>query len=146
MKLTFALLAASLAASVSAKAYQLCCCVKQDEQTIRGKVFKVGTPKCHHDATKAAADSKPGDFKFTTHDWMAAENGGPKPPYAGSNYIYATGANNQDHKIGAKEMGRLCKAQGADQACWSPGDAFTYNYKGDYCGSDGISNGRRCER
>ncbi|RDI76521.1 hypothetical protein Vi05172_g13501 [Venturia inaequalis] len=139
MKLTFALLAASLAALVSAKAYQLCCCVKPDEQKIGGRVFQVGTPKCQHDATKAAADTKPGDFMFTTHEWIG-DGYGPEPPYAGSNYIYATGANNQDNKIGAKEMAKLCKAQGAGQACWSPGDAYSYNYKGEYCGSGYLIN------
>ncbi|KAE9965923.1 hypothetical protein BLS_008309 [Venturia inaequalis] len=129
MRLTVTLLVASLAASVSAASYELCCCTKTQ---------KDGTYKCDHDATQKVADDKKGFFAFTPRYWINLTKGGA-PIYQGSDYIYATGKNYEDTKIGPKEMRGYCRRQGADvdQYCWSPGNQWTYNYKGDKIGGNG---------
>ncbi|RDI87524.1 hypothetical protein Vi05172_g2227 [Venturia inaequalis] len=67
--------------------------------------------------------------------WLRAE-GGPTPLFITKDYIYATGKYNKDNKIGAHEMARNCKVQGAGQYCWSPGKAYNVNYKGDRVRND----------
>ncbi|TLD31835.1 26S proteasome regulatory subunit [Venturia nashicola] len=117
MKLTIALLVASLASYVSADAYELCCCTKTDESS--------GYWGCHPDPTQAVVDAAGGYFTMGDHFWLHI-NGAP---IESSYYIYN---NEGTHgKIGAKEMAGWCKKYGAGQKCWNPGNKSAFNYKGE---------------
>ncbi|RDI83718.1 hypothetical protein Vi05172_g6368 [Venturia inaequalis] len=138
MKLNFTLLAASLATSVSANSYTLCCCTKltypidapdprlYDDQRV--KAYNVPVKLCNHAATQAVADSMHGHFAFTTHFWTAPRG---TPRFKGQDYIYATAINGEDNLIGQKEMTGWCKKQQAGRYCWTPGSDSAYNYKGE---------------
>ncbi|RDI81383.1 hypothetical protein Vi05172_g8633 [Venturia inaequalis] len=127
MKLTFTLLAATLATSVSAASYTLCCCTKltpredlKDRRYFSGEKPGVGhehdapTEQCNHEATKAVADSRDGYFAFTTYFWEGYDG---VPRMKGQDYIYATGKNGEDKRIGPKEIKGLCGRQNAGRYC-----------------------------
>lgn len=148
MKLALSLLAASLATSVSAKAYELCCCSNpanpkdlHDSRYFEGldpkfRANNIPVKQCDHKATKAVLDSKPGQYAFSPHFW----DGHPgSPRFKGDSYIYATGINGEDNLIGQGEMSDACNKQNAGRYCWTPGRTFLYNYKGEYRGFPGGS-------
>ncbi|KAE9964759.1 hypothetical protein EG327_000768 [Venturia inaequalis] len=124
MKFTFNLLVISLAnlATVSADTYELCCCTKLQSTS--------HTVQCDHDTTKKIVDLMYGHFAFTKHYWESVWSD-VKLKYDGSDYIYATGKDGDDTVIGAKEMRNWCKKWSAGHYCWSPGNRFSYNYKGE---------------
>lgn len=119
MKLTFTLLAASLANSVSARTDQLCCCTKRSDTN-------PDYYGCHRAATEKVKNNSKDQFEWTAHTWLEY-NGAP---YSGADYLY----DKKDGKIGAKEMAHYCKKEGAKTACWSPGDGWNFNYKGEKTG------------
>ncbi|KAE9964315.1 hypothetical protein EG328_010614 [Venturia inaequalis] len=86
---------------------------------------------CNHDATKNIVDTMNGQFAFSTHFWKARDK---YPRFVGDNYIYATGINGDDNKIGQAEMTGLCKKKNAGRYCWTPGSDSLYNYKGEWIG------------
>ncbi|KAE9970348.1 hypothetical protein EG328_006329 [Venturia inaequalis] len=106
---------------ITASSFELCCCTKKDPST--------GDTKCSHDATKTIVDTMHGHFDFTTFNWLGVKRG--KPIYGGKDYIYATGKDGDDSRIGPKEMKGWCGKQEAGRYCWSPGSDFNYNYKGE---------------
>ncbi|KAE9975232.1 hypothetical protein BLS_006600 [Venturia inaequalis] len=125
MKFTFTLLVASVATSVSAATYELCCCVKQIPDS------KYST--CDRDATKTLVDAVPGHFAFCPRYWYSIYVDKPIK-FESENYIYATGKDGDDTVIGRKEMKNWCNKQKAGYYCWSPGDDYSYNYKGEFTG------------
>ncbi|KAE9964562.1 hypothetical protein EG328_010351 [Venturia inaequalis] len=139
MKLEFTLLAVSLATSVSANSYTLCCCTKPTNiQDLKDPQYWSGTPpvrynkdvveQCNHAATKSIVDAMYGHFAFSYHFWVG-QNGTPR--LRGPDYIYATGINGDDSHIGQDEMRGWCGKVKAGRYCWTPDDRFNVNYKGD---------------
>ncbi|KAE9973459.1 hypothetical protein BLS_001582 [Venturia inaequalis] len=126
MKFTFTLLVASLATSVSAKRFELCCCLKHQE----GSDYYT----CDKDATKTLVDAKPGHYAFTSRYWWSIYHNKPIK-YESDNYIYATGKDGEDTVIGKKEMQHWCDKQKAGYYCFSPGFDYSYNYKGEFIGT-----------
>ncbi|KAE9978803.1 hypothetical protein EG328_001259 [Venturia inaequalis] len=149
MNLTFPLLlAASLATSVSADSYTLCCCTKpkSPKDTPDPRLF-VDNPRtqymdkpvkqCDHDATKFIVDTMRGHFMFSPHFWVGTRG---RPKHKGANFIFSTGLLGDDTLIGQKEMAGWCGKKDAERYCWSPGPKFYYNYRGEFSGnSNGIS-------
>lgn len=136
MKLTFTLLAASLATSVSAGAYTLCCCTKHVEAKKSAnpdlRNLNRAVIECDHDSTKHIVDVMYGHFAFSTHFWGDKKiDNGKTPRFWGDNYIYATGLNGDDNLIGAKEMNGWCVDQRAGRYCWTPDTRWGFNYKGE---------------
>ncbi|KAE9975431.1 hypothetical protein EG328_003168 [Venturia inaequalis] len=153
MKLTFTLLAASLATSVSAASYKLCCCTKttppqdlkdpryyRDLDPAAQNAFLMGPPteQCNHDATKAIVDSSDGSFKFSSHFWVGHF---PTPRLRGQDYMYATGTKKgEDTNIGPKEIKGLCGRVQAGRYCFTPDSSFIVDYTGDHRRADNFGH------
>ncbi|TID24342.1 26S proteasome regulatory subunit [Venturia nashicola] len=124
MKLTPAFLIATLVSSISATAYDNCCCTKRDN--------KHSLPYCDKDAGDAVIKAYGDRYAWSAHYWDKLFVDGPKYP---GYYLYATGngegKKNQDHRIGAQEIGKACGKQHAGQSCFRMPKNVCINYKGD---------------
>ncbi|KAE9973589.1 hypothetical protein BLS_003511 [Venturia inaequalis] len=147
MRLTFTLLAASLATSVSANHYTLCCCTKPTyPHELPDPKYYVDNPasrserkqqtQCNHAATKTIVDAMYGHFEFTTHFWEGWKD---DPRFKGSDYIYATAINGDDDLIGQDEMKGWCDKQKAGRYCWTPDFKFGYYCTGANLKNNGIA-------
>ncbi|KAE9963933.1 hypothetical protein EG328_010906 [Venturia inaequalis] len=103
----------------------------RDDPTVQP--FPGPTEQCNHDATKSVVDSSNGYFAFSTHFWVGRDG---FPRLRGPDYIYATGKNHEDNRIGPKEIKGFCRKVNAGRYCWTPDDTFYADYKGEHHGPD----------